>query len=549
MAGVEQKRGEASGRRIVSVWLPNWPTDRLYRRKVATGPRAQPLVLTAPRQGGVRVVALNQAARQERISVGQLLADARALCPDLLAEEWDPRGDETDLKRLSDWCGRYTPWTVPGVAGEGHSLAEGVDGIFLDISGCGHLFGGEELLVGDLLKRFAGLGVSARAGIACSVGAAWAAARFGQGRKAFSIVPEEQEARALSGLPLAALRLPPVLVDELGRLGLKKIKDLTTMARGPLVARFGPLVMRRLDQAVGVEPEPLSPDLPYVPFRARLIFAEGIGRLEDVAEGIARLAEDVSLLLTREGQGARQLALALFRVDGHVSTLTVGTGQPVRDGAHLARLFREKLDHLGDEFDAGYGIDVMSLSVLRHDTLAESQTGLSEELGGAEGAHDPQLGQLIDRLGNRLGCKRVVRSLPLHSHVPECASAMRPAMAANGQEIHEAWRDWQALSVHRPQQDFRPLRLFSRAEPVDVIAEIPDGPPRQFRWRRVLYQVARAEGPERIAPEWWRTARTQATRDYFRVEDREGKRFWLYRDGLYGREVTRPRWYVHGMFG
>ncbi|HEX7777195.1 MAG TPA: DUF6504 family protein, partial [Parvibaculum sp.] len=253
-------------------------------------------------------------------------------------------------------------------------------------------------------------------------------------------------------------------------------------------------------------------------------------------------AEELCLLLEREHKGARRLELLLFRVDGEVTALQAGTSAPAREARHLARLFREKLEQAGDDFDAGYGIEAMSLAALAVDPMAQMQATLSRDEKPAQA-----LDGLIDRLGNRLGPARVKRLVPRASHIPERAVSLRPAMA--GGEAY-APNDWRASELQQLDGCMgRPLRMLACAEPIEVTAEIPEGPPRSFRWRRIFYRVARAEGPERITPEWWR--RDQArTRDYYRVEDVEGRRFWLYRDGLYNRdEKDLPRWYLHGMFG
>ncbi|NIJ41107.1 protein ImuB [Parvibaculum indicum] len=489
------------------------------------------------------MTACNGSAREAGIAPGQLVPDAMALCPSLGVHDAAPEADRAALEKLARWCGRYTPWSVADPVGVGAEP----DGLLLDISGCAHLFGGEAALLDEMAARLGRFGFGLRAAIASTPGAAWALARYG--REAPSVLPAGEEKRALAGLPVRGLRLDRGVADGLSRLGLKRIGDLYDKPRAPLTARFGPVPARRLDEALGRAPEPISPSLPHVPFRTRLHFAEPIARLEHVEEALARLAGDLCSLLAEEHKGARRLRLTLYRVDGEVRELHAGTSAPSHEEGHLARLFREKLDKAGDDFDAGFGIEAMSLACLAADDLAPSQARLT---GGGPQAHD--LARLIDRLGNRLGPGRVARAEPRASHIPERAVRAVPAMRG----ASPALAGWAREAAHLPEGVSRPLRLLPAAEPVEVVAEVPEGPPRIFRWRRMTYRVARAEGPERIAPEWWRQDSGQGengkkdggrTRDYYRVEDGDGRRFWLYRDGLYTRDEEEPRWYLHGVFG
>jgi protein ImuB len=526
-------------RRIVAVFVPHWPMERFCRaaaRGVSGLGHHVPLALVTPGQGGRRITARNRAAADEGIGEGQLVADAMALCPELEIRPADFASDRVALKRLADWCGRYTPWTAPDPCG----LKGEPDGIFMDITGCDHLFGGEAALLENLVARFGEFHITARAAAASTPGAAWALARFGVAP--LRVLQAGGEEDALAALPVAALRLPADIGDGLIRLGLKRIGDLYGCARAPITARFGAQVARRLDEALGRAAEPISPEMPLVPYRARLPFAEGLVRIEDIETATARLADELCVLLERHQKGARRLELRLFRVDGEVTVILAGTSAPSRTPAHLARLFREKLAQAGDDFDAGYGIEAMSLAALAVDPLAHAQGALTRE-----GETRQAIEGLIDRLGNRFGPARVKQINPRASHVPERAVASAPFMT-NAEAFSP--NDWRMQELRQLDGVMgRPLRMFACAEPIEVLfSEVPDGPPRSFRWRRVVYQVARAEGPERIAPEWWRNAQGR-TRDYYRVEDINGRRFWLYRDGLYGRDDELPRWYVHGMFG
>lgn len=518
-------------RRIVSVFLPHWPVERFLRGRSLDPKR--PLALAMAAQGGQRITGRNRAAAQAGIAAGQLVADAMALVPDLDVHPADAPGDARGLKKLADWCGRYTPWTAP----DPNALGEEPDGILMEITGCDHLFGGEAALLADLVKRLSGFGFSARAAAAATPGAAWALARFGERR--VHVLPAGEEERALKHLPVSALRLSAATSDGLHRLGLKTVGDLYGRPRAPITARFGAEVARRLDEALGRTSEPISPELPLVPYRARLLFAEGLTRTEDIEEATRRLAQELGDLLLRDRKGARRLELLLFRVDGEVTRLAAGTSTASRDPAHLARLFREKFRQAGDDFDAGYGIEAMSLAALAVDALSPAQATLAADEAKA---HDVDV--LIDRLGNRLGARRVRRLAARASHMPERAVMALPAMGEAPPP--SAWR--MPELAHRDGVVGRPLRMLSAPEPIEVTAEIPEGPPKQFRWRKVLYEIARAEGPERIAPEWWRRDGGR-TRDYYRVEDVNGRRFWLYRDGLYTRDADLPRWYLQGMFG
>ena len=539
-------------RRILSLWLDRWAFDRFERferegmRVVAqedahnVSKAAEVHVLTQVGQGGVRSVAVNRPARRAGLFRGQLLADAHALVPQLRADAWDEAGDARVLAQLARWCGRYTPWSCVDPDRRG----PGLDGIWLDITGCGHLLGGEGALAQDMQKRLGAVGVSARIGVGPTPGIAWALARFG--RASVEHVQQNDVRKRLAVLPLAALRLAPDVVDSLARLGWKQVRDLYPVPRAPFVARFGRVPLVRVDQALGREAEVISPDLPQTALQVSLHFAEGLVRLEDVQTATGKLCEGLADLLVKEGQGARSLLLQLYRSDGVVRDIRVGTSRPVGRGDHLARLFYEKLDQLDGGLDTGYGIEVLRLFVTQHAPASAAQGDLERSHGGGGLVQvQEQLGDLVDRLGNRIGSERVQRILPHASHVPEEATRHEPVLTAP-QMLKPNAPIWPLELYQRAR---RPLCLLPCAEPVEVMAEVPEGPPRQFRWRRVLYQVARSQGPERIGAEWWQRGNARApTRDYFQVEDVEGHRFWLYRAGLYGRETTKPRWYVHGVF-
>jgi protein ImuB len=479
-------------------------------------------------KSAMRIVALDEAAMRLGLELGQPLADARAMIPSLDAVDEDAGADAALLDAIADWAERYTPL----VALDG-------DGLMLDVTGCTHLFGGEAAMVADLTGRLAAQGFAARAAIAASPGAASAAARF----TAWTTVAPEEAPAMLAPLPMAALRLDGDTVSALDRVGLKRIGQILDAPRPPLAARFGRLLLRRLDQALGREEEAIGPRRPVAALIAERRFAEPIALEEDIAATIVSLAGTLASSLEERGEGARAYELALFRVDGAVRRIAIGASRPIRSPDLVLALFREKFAGLVEEIDAGFGFDMVRLSVPVSADSAPAQVDLA---GDAVGEAD--LDRLIDRIGARLGPERVSRIAHGDSHVPERAvirqtdgAAPAGPWSAAPAETSGTWMDTDGLID-------RPLRLFARPEPVEATAAVPDGPPLHFRWRRALYRVARAEGPERIAPEWWRDA-DALTRDYFRVEDATGHRFWLFREGLYGRETIAPRWYLHGVFG
>ena len=492
------------------------------------------------------MVAASAAARAGGVAPGLPLAQARALLPHLNVAAADPRAEWRTLENLADWCGRYTPWTAVDGNDEDGNDKEGDTGagagIWLDISGCAHLFGGEQNMLDDLTDRLAAFGFTAIAAVADTPGAARAVARFAS-VNATAIVPPGQTRTALTPLPLAALRLPPAVIEALSKVGLRRIGDVLPIPRASLAARFDKRVLQHLDQALGRVQHPLSPRRPIPAMDARLAFADPIGHNNDVARATSQLLAALCAKLAAADLGARGLELALYRTDGTVARAVTGTSRPARDPGHLERLFREKIETL----DAGFGIEVMTLAATVVDPLGAVQTpmGFERAFGGEDTA------RLIDRLCNRLGPENVVCLTERGSHIPERScrevSALVAPPAPRSPKMAKALGD-----DERPRQP-RPLTLLPWPEPIDAMAPVPDGPPVMFRHHRVRHRVVAAEGPERIGPEWWLEdhgydpERQSRIRDYYRVEDSEGQRFWIYREGLY-RPDRPPRWYLHGLF-
>lgn len=519
-------------RRILSVRLPHWPIARyrLARRKTGAPPpdgvAGPPFALVAAGAHGPVLHDRDRGAGEAGLHAGMRLADARALCPDLRTAAADPGGDRAALARLARWCTRWSPWTA----------TDGADGILIDISGCTHLFGGEAALCDDLAGRLARMGIPARTAIADTIGAAHALARHG----AQSIAPPGEDAlrAALAGLPVAALRIDAESAAMLKRLGLKRIGQLYDLPRASLARRFGrggmreaDAVLHRLDQALGRVFEPLDPLLPVPRWRVHRSFPEPVTDNGALDRLLAPLCDALAARLEADGQGARRLSLGVFRVDGTRQDVRIGTHRPSRDAAHLQRLFRERLPMI----DPGFGIDLMILAADVVAPLAPAQADLT-----GRATEDLALAALVDRLALRLGTAHIGRIAPHESHVPERAERRLCGLSA------PSWTD-----APRPPGPVRPVRLLPRPEPIEVMAEVPEGPPRAFRWRRRRHRVTRAQGPERIAPEWWHDqGAAAAVRDYYRIEDEAGRRFWVFRAGLYGAAAApgAPRWFLHGLF-
>jgi protein ImuB len=533
-------------RRYLSVWLRRLPTDRIARR--ASAPDDAPLVVVEPVKLALRVSALNDAAAALGLTCGLPLADVRAMYPAIQVRDADRAADRQLLEAVADWCDRYTP--LVGL--------HPPDGLLLDISGCAHLFGGEQVLGRDMIARLARQGLQVRLGLADTPGCAFAVARCGKTR----LVPPGAQRDVLAPLPLSDLRIDADIVAALAQAGLKRIADIMARPRAPLAARYGAALLRQLDRALGLEGEPIMPRLPLPSYVAERSFPDPIGREEDVLGTLAQLAQELCQMMERRGEGARLLQMALYRADGKVHRLEAGAGQPLRDPQQMRRLFVERLAVVGDVCDPGFGYDMVRLSTLVAEPLSLVQSGLDA------GDHRVELVHLIDRLSARFGARRLTRPLPRDTHIPERAIAAVPAQAVSD-PVRSALMTRGDFTQHAYSQDslaqdsllqdslaaVRPIRLFAMPERVEVINEVPDGAPVRFTWRKRVHHVRAAEGPERIAMEWWSDGLRALPRDYFRVESRDGLRAWLFRQDFHvvdeaGDETdeTVSRWFVHGLF-
>jgi protein ImuB len=484
--------------RYLALFLPWLPAERLVRDGRAPADRA--FALIEKQRGALRIAALNPDAARLGLEIGQALADARGCVPELPAFPHDPLADAALLTRLAALCGDYTPSVQ----------CDPPQGLLLDVTGCAHLYGGEVGLRAAIARRIAAQRLTVRAALAATPQGARALARFG--------------GDDLNALPLAALDAEPGTAQALARAGFRRIGDLSRVSRKALAARFGAATATRLARLLGEEDAHIVPGQRRERTFAEQRFAEPIGRVDDVLDVLETLLDRTAGQLAGRGEGGRRFLARLHRSDGHVASLEVETGAPTRDCALVLRLLRERIDSLADPLDPGFGYDSVDLAVTRSEAL-------------------------LDRLAVRHGPSRVLRFAAGNSHIPERAGRLRPL---RDRRDVPAW-----LEADEDEPPRRPLVLFDPPQPVWVMdpapALAPDGPPRRFAWKGNPHRVLRHEGPERIAAEWWRRRRGHGdnpglTRDYYRVEDEAGHRFWLFRHGIPGREADQPDWYVHGLF-
>lgn len=587
-------------KRILSIWLPHLAVERWARTSgyppdaCPEQSRRAPVVLTVEGAHGLIIHAVTKAAAERGARPGARLTDARALDPSLVAVPADPDGDAALMQRLARWAQRWSPLVEVDP-----STTLGTGGLRLDVTGVAHLFGGEEGLAADVRARFAALGLTVRVAIAPTAAAAWALAHYARATVTIYPSPLEGEGgarsaerngrvrgnnrqpapspgsplaahplprgeRVLALLPAAALRLEPDTVRTLERLGLKTIGALAGMPRLALARRFreGEDVLDALDRLLGRKPEPLTVAPSEPPPRAMLRLEEPATHPEAAPHALERLIPKLVRQLEEKHLGARRLSLSGFRVDGSVAEASVATAMPSRDPKHVQRLLADKAAALDPEF----GFDAFALVADWCEPLGAAQQSLVDEPSG-----ERELARLIDRLSVKLGARAVRRPQAHESHIPERASGWVSALhfpspsgegcrgGARLKRLNVAEgassRASSPLLRHPPPspslaREGRPQRLLDRPEAIDVLYATPEGMPRRFVWRRAVHDIARVEGPERIAPEWWRQPSSARLRDYYRVEDADGRRYWLFREGIVGDgRGGAPAWFIHGLFG
>jgi protein ImuB len=510
--------------RFLALWFPHLPTDRLKRENPGRGHTDQHLIVVDKLANALRLTAVDERAAKAGLYKGMALTDARAQFEKLDIAFASPRKDAALLEKLADWCDRYTPLVA---LDEPH-------GLILDMTGCINLFGNETLLIKAIHKRLHQHGMIVRSATATNAATAHALARHSPG----GIVSETDQTRRVRALPLHSLEIEEGHLAGLKRAGLRSVGDVEVLPRAALTARFGTQLVNRLDVLFGLASEPISfrRIIPVCMVERRM--AEPLIAMESVEHVLQSLSDELFRHLQQRVEGAREIQASFFRADGDVRRISIQTGRPIAETKTLFRLLKERLSTLSDPLEAGYGFDIIRLAAIRVERSQANQKSLDNRAQETE-----EINTLVDRLSIRLGNTRVLRPVPVDTHIPERAISLEPAAKA----MQNAALEW-APVAHPGNPPERPIRLFDPPERIDATFEVPDAAPAQFVWRRVQHTVVMAEGPERIAPEWWREHAGALTRDYYRLEDNTGKRFWVFREGLHERGNPSPRWYLHGLF-
>lgn len=497
-------------KRFVTIWFRHLTTDWLTLRRPAL--QNVPFVFSAPHHGRMVITAANVIAKTQGVSVAMAVADAKAIIPDLQVFDERPALAAKLLKALGEWCIRYTPTIAVNQP----------DGLILDVSGCTHLWGGERAYLKEIVTRLKSKGYDVRAAMADTIGTAWAVSRFGQ---ITPIIEKSGQAAALLPLPPVALRLEPVILDRLKKLGLCTINSFIGMPRSVLRRRFGQGLLLRLDQALGNEEEPVELLRMVEPYQERLPCLEAIRTATGIEIAIMRLLESLCQRLREEGMGIRTANLTAYRVDGKLEQIEIGTNRATHNIQHLFKLFELKIPSV----TPALGIELFIMEARKVEELDPIQEKL---WAGKPGLEDTAIAELLDRLANKVGAATIHRYLPEEHYWPERSIKLASSILEKPGTV---WRTDQP----------RPTQLLARPEPIEVTAPIPDYPPMLFRYKGKVHQIKKADGPERIEREWW--LENGQHRDYYIAEDGDGQRYWLFRSGHYADDQPH-QWFIHGFF-
>ncbi len=497
------------GKRFVAIWFRHLATDWMIRRQ--TELIHIPFVMARPERGRMVVTATNAIAQSKGIYPQMVVADCRAIVPELQVFDDHAGLEERLLSALAEWCIRFTP----------NAAIDLPDGIMLDASGCTHLWGGEEPYLKDILKRLSAFGYHVRGAMADTIGCAWAISRYGEKKL---IIPKGKQKEALALLPPIALRIDTITADRLQKLGLYTVGSFMDMERKALRRRFGQELLIRLNQALGQEIEVLKPIRPIEPYQERLPSLEPIRTAPGIEIALRQLLERLCKRLEEESKGLRSCVFKCYRIDGNLQQIQIGTNRPSRNVNHLFKLFEVRISQI----EPALGIELFILGAPVVEELTEAQEELWKTTGSKSNV---AIAELLDKIAGKVGMNTIHRYLPAESHWPERTVKLAKSL---DEEVTTEW------PTHLP----RPVHLLPKPEPIDVMVAIPDYPPVSFRHNGTHYKIEKADGPERVEGEWW--VSKDEFRDYYCVEDNEGSRYWLFRSGHYSN--SEPRWFIHGFF-
>lgn len=494
--------------RYVSIWFPDLISDWFIRRRPELKDTA--FVIAAPEKGRVVIKAASRPAQAQGIHAGMVAADCRAVLPALQVIDDIPGTAEKLLNALAEWCLRYSPIAA----------ADLPEGLILDSSGCAHLWGGEQAYLADILGKLKAFGYHVRAAMADTIGAAWAVARFG---KLKAIIEPGHQSAALLPLPPAALRLDPLITVRLEKLGLYTIGSFINMPRSALRRRFGMPLLSRLEQALGQYPEVIDPIKPIAPYQERLPVLEPIKTATAITIALKQLLDQLCCRLAKEGMGLRNCTFKAYRIDGNIQQIQIGTSRAANHAAHLFKLFEIKIATL----EPALGFELFMVEAAKVEAMSAAQDALWNTLN----QNNAEVAELLDRLAGKVGIHSIRRYLPQEHHWPE--RSVKPA-ADFDEKPATSW----------PENLPRPVHLLPKPETIEVTVPLPDYPPILFRYKAKVFNISKADGPERIEQEWW--IEDGLYRDYYCVEDDTGGRYWLFRLGHYNDDDSE--WFIHGFF-
>ncbi|WP_442484314.1 Y-family DNA polymerase [Aeoliella sp. SH292] len=534
-----------STKRVIAVWLPHWPIERITSKRPEL--RGRPLVLESTSARGQRVIACSAEAREAGVEPGMLVAEATALSTlNAVRLPHDALADRRSLEKLASWCHRFSPSV--GV--------EGLDTLVLDATNLAPLYGGEEPLVEQIAQGLARLGLTTRIALADNIATAWGVAHYqlppphpnplpqtiagevatlrnatsrNRSGERGQIVPSGENVAALAALPAAALRLDGATLETLARLGIETVGEVLALPRSGLASRFGHELLTRIHQVLGDQDEVIRGAPHTQHLTTQWLLEPPLTKWTHINKVLERLLGQLSHLLSARDAGALEIACQLECQSGPDVTFDTRLFRPTSDAVHLMEIVALKTERL----PLTNPVTAVRVHVVRHAPLARQQRVLFERETNWQ--HSTQLAGLVNRLAGRLGAEAVVRCRVQHEAQAEFAYT-EESLVGN---LSMRKKPPSPVVTKLAPLD-RPLRFYSKPERIETLSFLHEGPPIRFTLAGQQHTVAHYRGPERIETGWWRHQGVR--RDYYRVETTEGRRFWLFRC------LRRQKWFLHGAY-